>query len=277
MSIAIVVKVSDGIVLASDSASSLFVSDQHGRKGIINVYNHADKIFNLSKGKPIGMIGCGFGGIGGTSISTLTKDLRNRFMTENNSDWFLGEDYSMQDVAEKVRKYFFEEKYNPEYHDATEKPPIFIFIAGYSAKTETPEVWQVQILDGNSPDPILLRDQNSTGLNWGGETEAISRLIKSLSNDFPKVLKDMGVPDNQIEPALKKISEKLEKPLVLPAMPIQDAIDLARFLVTLTIEFVRFSPGAPTVGGPIELATITKHEGFKWIQRKYYYNKNLNP
>ena len=60
-------------------------------------------------------------------------------------------------------------------------------------------------------------------------------------------------------------------------MPIQDAIDLAEFLVDLTIKYVRFSAGAQTVGGPIEIAAITKHEKFKWIHRKHYYDADLNP
>jgi hypothetical protein len=30
------------------------------------------------------------------------------------------------------------------------------------------------------------------------------------------------------------------------------------------------------VGGPIEIAAITKHEGFRWIQRKHFYPAGLN-
>ena len=60
-------------------------------------------------------------------------------------------------------------------------------------------------------------------------------------------------------------------------MPIQDALDLAEFLVDLTIKVSRFIPGPAVVGGPIEVAGITKHEGFKWIKRKYYYEERLNP
>jgi hypothetical protein len=29
------------------------------------------------------------------------------------------------------------------------------------------------------------------------------------------------------------------------------------------IIYLHFTPGAPSVGGPIEIAAITKHEGFK--------------
>lgn len=73
------------------------------------------------------------------------------------------------------------------------------------------------------------------------------------------------------------IKRALSMHLVAPPMPIQDAIDLAEFLVDLTINFSRFTPGAPTVGGPIEVAAITKHEGFKWIRRKYWYSREINP
>ena len=61
------------------------------------------------------------------------------------------------------------------------------------------------------------------------------------------------------------------------ATTIQDAIDLAAFFVDLTIKFSRFAPGAPTVGGPVEVAVITKHEGFKWVRRKHYYTAEYNP
>ena len=73
------------------------------------------------------------------------------------------------------------------------------------------------------------------------------------------------------------IQENLQLGCVQDAMPIQDALDLGEFLVDTTIKLVKFSPGAPTVGGPIELAAITKHEGFKWVRRKHYYSRDLNP
>jgi hypothetical protein len=64
----------------------------------------------------------------------------------------------------------------------------------------------------------------------------------------------------------------------LPAAPIQDAIDLARFMVETTAGFVRFSiTYKKTVGGPVEIAAITKYEGFKWVQRKHFFSSEFNP
>jgi len=60
-------------------------------------------------------------------------------------------------------------------------------------------------------------------------------------------------------------------------MPVQDAIDLADFLIETTKRFVRFLPGADTVGGDTDIAVVTKHEGYKWVRRKHYFNSILNP
>ena len=58
--------------------------------------------------------------------------------------------------------------------------------------------------------------------------------------------------------------------------PIQDAIDLARFMVETTKGFIRFAINRPkTVGGEVEIAAITKHEGFNWVQRKHFYPHDL--
>ena len=66
MSIGILISVHDGIVLASDSASTLTLmttgaSAKQDTKQDINVYNNANKISNLIKGQPIGCVAFGSG------------------------------------------------------------------------------------------------------------------------------------------------------------------------------------------------------------------------
>lgn len=61
-----------------------------------------------------------------------------------------------------------------------------------------------------------------------------------------------------------------------PSMPVQDAINLADFLVNTAKGYSAFMPGGNTVGGETDIATVTKHEAFKWIKRKHYYPAYLN-
>jgi hypothetical protein len=51
------------------------------------------------------------------------------------------------------------------------------------------------------------------------------------------------------------------------AMPLQDAVDYAVHLTRTTIDTLRFEPRHPTVGGPIDVITVTA-EGCTWIKRK---------
>jgi hypothetical protein len=91
------------------------------------------------------------------------------------------------------------------------------------------------------------------------------------------VLRECNLDEVMIDKIIKTANERLAVPIIIAPMPIKDAIDVAEFLVQTTINFSKFSPGASTVGGPIDIAAITKHEGFKWIKRKHYYNGDINP
>jgi len=140
------------------------------------------------------------------------------------------------------------------------------------------EEYQIVIDRGECGPPFLLRPADHSGMTWNGQPEAISRLIFGFAPETPRVLADhLGVPNEQIGPVMEVLTNTLSWQLVQPAMPFQDAIDLAEFLVDLTIKSSRFLPGAPTVGGEIEIAAVSKHEGFKWIRRKHYFSRDLNP
>jgi hypothetical protein len=75
MSIAILIGVHDGLVLAADSASTLTLQQQPppgvtipGGTLVANVYDNANKIFNLVKGKSLGCVTFGSGSIGNASV-----------------------------------------------------------------------------------------------------------------------------------------------------------------------------------------------------------------
>jgi len=278
VTIAIAVKVNDGLVLAADSATTLIDPNTNS---VVNVYNNANKIFNLHKELPIAAITWGSGSIGPASISTLAKDLRRRFAGEEQTrpDWELNaHSYTIKEVAERLRSFMFEEQYVPLFAVLPQKPYLGLIVAGYSAGEPLAEAYQITMDDGTCPEPLLLLSQEANGVVWNGQTEAVQRLVVGFGTTMAQVLKvNLGVPDNQIMPTLNILRDALRIELTSPAMPIQDAIDFAEFLVDVAAKWSRFSPGSPTVGGPIEVAAITKHEGFKWIRRKHYFGSQLNP
>ncbi len=283
MSIVINMKVNDGVVLAADSAATfLHGGDGDGQKTVVNVYNHANKIFNLVKGLRVGMITWGTGGIGKSSIETLAKDLRKKlteeYCTDDEEEPF--REHEIGQIAERVFEFMFGARYQDAYGELPDKdkPLLGFVVAGYSSQKTMAEEYVIQMREGELMGPEPLRNVEQTGVSWHGQTDAISRLLTGVAPEIQKVLhEDLGVPEDQLTPAYQVLRNRLTVPLVPAAMPIQDAIDLARFLVDVTINYHRFLPGAPVVGGPIEIAAITKHEGFKWVERKHYYTQELNP
>lgn len=282
MTIALVIKVNDGIVLAADSATTMTDRQNDGSIGIVNIYNNANKVFNLHKALPIGAMTWGLGNIGPASIATIAKDVRRRFHGEGHEEgWKIDESaYDIATVASHVHDFIHEEKFQPmadSYPKGTEIPRLGFLTAGYSADSDDPQVFVMQLGDAShEPQEVLA---GATGASWWGVPEAISRILNGVSLDTPAALVNMkvGLSEEQAVQFSQAIQDQVRATLVQSAMPIQDAIDLAEFLVYATIQYVRFAPGNPTVGGPIEIATITKHEGFKWVARKHYYESRFNP
>jgi hypothetical protein len=60
-------------------------------------------------------------------------------------------------------------------------------------------------------------------------------------------------------------------------LPKDELAAMAESLVNLTSFKRRISAEAETVGGPIDVAVISKGDGFVWIKRKHYFHKDLNP
>ena len=63
---------------------------------------------------------------------------------------------------------------------------------------------------------------------------------------------------------------------VVALLPKEGLADMAEALVSLTSLKRRMTPGAETVGGPIDVAVISKGDGLVWIKRKHYFPKDLN-
>jgi len=64
---------------------------------------------------------------------------------------------------------------------------------------------------------------------------------------------------------------------VLDFMSKKEMAEMAHALVEFTSKKRRFSTDQETVGGPIDVAVITRNEGLVWIQRKHYFDRELNP
>jgi hypothetical protein len=64
---------------------------------------------------------------------------------------------------------------------------------------------------------------------------------------------------------------------IVALLPKDELAELAWSLVNITSLKRKISMDAETVGGPIDVAVISKGDGFIWIRRKHYFQPELNP
>ncbi|MHC4268747.1 MAG: hypothetical protein ACYSTS_09795 [Planctomycetota bacterium] len=64
---------------------------------------------------------------------------------------------------------------------------------------------------------------------------------------------------------------------VVTMLPKDELAAMAESLVNLTSFKRKVTMESETVGGPIDVAVISKGDGFIWIKRKHYFKAEFNP
>jgi hypothetical protein len=94
----------------------------------------------------------------------------------------------------------------------------------------------------------------------------LSALVKSTSDSLSEAW---------FERARKEHAYPLRR--VLGSLPVDEMADLAKTLVNLQSLKEKVTKPSATVGGPIDVAIITKHEGLVWKKRKLFFEPEINP
>ncbi|MDE0632431.1 MAG: hypothetical protein OXH73_13105 [Caldilineaceae bacterium] len=142
---------------------------------------------------------------------------------------------------------------------------VYTFIAGvdfeYQALTDG-YVEQIYLTY-----PRILVDKID-GLSRKEKGDLKDRLTDVGKEEFDQYLKEFAEyrTENRINPIMK----------VVRALPKDELAAMAESLISLTSFKRRVSMEAETVAGPIDVAVISKGDGFIWIKRKHYFESGLN-
>lgn len=152
----------------------------------------------------------------------------------------------VQPFAQREMVYMFMEGIDPEYRTAV-------------------EVFTLEVLL-KYPEEVL----KTIPLAPGTDAEDLKQRLRRISRDlFRKYSARLG----------KYRSETYAQPIVrvMSMLPKEELAAAAESLVNITSVKRRFSLQAETVGGPTDVAVISKGDGFIWIKRKHYFDPRLNP
>lgn len=271
MSIVVAVRVGEGLVLAADSASTLQARDPGGRlAGIAKIFNNATKLLQL-RDYPVGVATWGAGNIGARSISSLISEYAN---TRPKLEDIEQDSLSVQEEKQLLLDFLFE-FYTGTYPDWEAQPEdqrvgFGVLIGGYSGREFFPQEFvfdvparQVRELRIPLPD-----GPQNFGADWFGSADALVRFHHGRDDRLPEILARHGVETPKIEAIMETLRREIQYPVPFDGMPIQDAVDYALFMTGLEVARYRFALGAELCGGPIDVATITRHRGFEWIRQK---------
>lgn len=148
--------------------------------------------------------------------------------------------------------------------------------------------------------PFAQRDVVDTflgGIN-GRDRRLIDEYLEQVFSRLPTIIAESAVIEQTQKPvivdtlrsatsdAVEKFAERFAELLrkrhvepllsIVSVLPKDELANLAEALVSLTSMKRKVSLETETVGGPIDVAVISKGDGFIWIRRKHYFDSKLN-
>ena len=137
-----------------------------------------------------------------------------------------------------------------------------------------------RFMEGVDPDFLRYLEFYTPNLLYKFGEELLEALDLAEQNILEVI---QNVATNHTEEYFRGAKNFREKNFVNPIMeivthlPKDELANMAEALVNLTSIKRRVSLEQETVGGPVDIAVISKGDGFVWIKRKHYFDRDLNP
>jgi hypothetical protein len=277
MSLAVAFKSAEGIVLAADSRVTLMGNmalpgmpqapnmPPAAQVLVPATFDNATKLLSVKRQSHVGAITYGQAAIGQQSPRTASS-----FLPE--FDAAVGDArLSVEEFAQQLGDFFMGRWTNaamPTNLPATSD--MFFFVGGYDEDAAYGRLFQLHIPHAPQPQEVFA-GPGEFGALWGGQKEITDRLLVGFDPNVPNLVQDLlNIPLNRRRPNLEQeLKQRLITPIPWPFLPLQDCVDLSIFIVRTTIALQKWLVGVRGVGGAVDVATITRADGFQPIQIKH--------
>jgi hypothetical protein len=136
-------------------------------------------------------------------------------------------------------------------------------------------------MEGSLPDYIKYAEDTMLRILDEKSDELIKNYVPATDQIVEKELQRKANA-LMIEKFSSKYSEFRQKEVnkvlkVVNSLPKEEMAAMAEALVEITSLRRKMDSKLETVGGPVDVAIVSKSDGFVWIKRKYYFDKEINP
>jgi hypothetical protein len=265
MSLGIVIKVPEGLVLAAESRITLAaqMNTPTGKQQLPVYFDNATKLLSFSSpNKTVGVVTYGQAVIGKDNPRTAAS-----FIPEFEAS-LSKERLSVLDFAKKISEFYLKQWNSsmPPIDKIGPLPNMTFVVAGFNIDDVYGQVYVIEI--PRNPEPKERSVNNDFGITFGGQQEIVSRIIMGYDIRLPMVLINELNLSEEHKTKLNKILSQFAFPIPLQVLALQDGIDLAHFFIQTTMDAQKLSMGLRGVGGAIDIAIIKRNKPLKFIQRK---------
>jgi hypothetical protein len=264
MSLGIAFKGPEGIVLAADSRVTLRAEmHRNGQTTLLpSTFDNATKLLEIEGQEYVGVVTYGLGAIGEQGPRTAHSFLPE---FEGQLAKAAGERLPVVEFAQELSE-FFMQQWRERMPSDYSGPDMVFLTGGFDPEAPYGSVYEVGIPSHPIPEE---RNPGDFGVTWGGQLDYATRLIKGFDPQLPSLAQEfLGLSDKKRTALENHLQSALGSRIPYAFLPLQDCVDLSIFLIRTTIELQNWIVGVRGVGGAIDVATITRTEGFKPVQRK---------
>lgn len=265
MSLGIVIKGPEGLVLAADSRVTL-LAEKDAEKFHVN-FDNATKLLSFSKPHEyVGAVTYGAAVIGLRTAHSFIPELEEECL-EKRTERLEVEDYAT------LLSGFFARQWEKTVPPSYSGPPMTFVVGGYGPTDSYGRVFLFSVPNQTTPIEQNKDDMDDKGPNfgmtWGGQLNIATRIIHGYDPVLPAILKsELGLDDEKWVNLSRTLAQHLEFSIPYQVLPLQDCVNLATMMIRTTVEAQSLSVGLRGVGGLMELAVVTRTEGLRYIQKK---------
>ena len=269
MSLGVAIKGPDGIALAADSRITLEAKQAKSNMVLPVTFDNASKLLTFNRPDlglkdPHRFVAAVT--YGTAVIGTKTNDLRTAHSYIPELIGLLGDSRkSTIDYSTQISEFFTGQWKKAKMPKDYQGPPMTFVVGGFDEGEAYGKIFLFEI--PNAPDPTE-RSAGEFGITWGGQLEFAARLMIGFDPSLPGLVERALDLDQSGKDKLQTALKTLSMPVPYSVLPLQDCIDLSTFLIRMTMQAQSLAIGVRGVGGPIDVATITRTEGLRFIQRK---------
>ena len=228
---------------------------------VASTFDNARKLLRVAGQPYIGIVTYGAGALGQTEPRTA-----HSFMPDFERELEGTKRLPVKEFADRLSEFFLGKWRSLMPANVGPGQDMIFLVGGFDEDAAYGKVYDILIPSRAEP---VEQCSGTFGLTWGGQREIVDRILQGFDERaIPAIQQQLNASDEQILALNAHMKQTLSLQIPYPFLPLQDCVDLATLLVHTTAQLQTWVVGVRGVGGPVDVATVTRMEGLVEVQMK---------